>query len=210
MLGMDTVFIEGDDPSSLVVSLSEEASVKEVLFQGSPCSFTFASGRLRVPLNGKELRGDSSFRITYSVIFHDPPPEPFMSTDNPGCGVTGIISEKVTFLQSGAGWYPEIKGSHPTFYLRVTAPAGILAVTAGELMGHDAEDEKTNSTWRIRHPIEGLSLSAGPYLLRTKQAGRVTAMTYFTAENQFLSQPYLDAASRYLGYYEEHAIPLHL
>jgi hypothetical protein len=203
LVGVDNVRVEGDGRSSLVFSLSEKASVKEVLAQGLPCSFTFEDGQLRVLFKGNELAGPSTFTIAYSVPFNDTLPEPEVNVDNPGFGVTGIISEKGTFLQSGAGWYPEIKGSRPTFNLSVTAPAGILAVTAGELLGHNTEDKKTVSTWRIGHPVEGLSLSAGTYLLGTKQAGRVTAMTYFTAENHFLSQTYLDSTVRYLGFYEE-------
>ena len=177
-------------------SLSGKASVKEVLTQGVPCSFTFKSGQLRVFLKGAYLAGPSSLTIAYSAPFNDTLPEPAVSADNPGYGVAGIVSEKGTFLQSGAGWYPEIKGSLPTFNLRVTAPAGVLAVTAGELVGHDTEDKKTISTWRISHPVEGLALSAGPYLLGTKQVGRVTAMTYLTGENHFLSQTYLDSTVR--------------
>ena len=203
LVGVDNVRVEVDGRSSLVFSLSEKASVKEVLAQGLPCSFTFESGQLRLRLNGMELAGPSTFTIAYSAPFNDTLPEPAMSADNPGYGVTGIISDKGTFLQSGAGWYPEIKGSRPTFNLRVIAPAGILAVTAGELLGHDTEDKKTTSTWRISHPLEELSLSAGPYLLQTKQVGRVTAMTYLTGDNHFLSQTYLDATARYLSFYEE-------
>ena len=203
LVGVDNVRVEVDGRSSLVFSLSEKASVKEVLTQGIPCSFTFESGRLRLRLKGMELAGPSTFTIAYSAPFNDTLPEPAMSADNPGYGVTGIISDKGTFLQSGAGWYPELKGSRPTFNLRVTAPAGILAVTAGELLGHVTEDKKTTSTWRISHPPEELSLSAGPYLLQTKQVGSVTAMTYLTGDNHFLSQTYLDATARYLSFYEE-------
>jgi hypothetical protein len=192
-----------DGRSSLLFYLSEKASVKEVLTQGVPCSFTSQDGQLRVRFKGTELAVPSTFTIAYSAPFNDTLPEPAVSVDNPGYGVAGIVSEKGTFLQSGAGWYPEIKGSLPTFNLRVTAPAGVLAVTAGELVGHDTEDQKTISTWRISHPVEGLSLSAGAYLLGTKQVGRVTAMTYLTGENHFLSQTYLDSTVRYLSFYEE-------
>jgi hypothetical protein len=203
LTGVDNVRVEADGASSLVFSLSEKASLQEVLIQGSPSSFTFESGRLRVFLKDTELRGPSLFTIAYSAFFNDTLPTPALSVDNPGYGVTGIISGKGSFLQSGAAWYPEIPGSRPTFDLRVTAHAGVLAVTAGELLGHDTEDKTTTSIWRISHPVEGLSLSAGSYLLQTRQVGRVTAMTYFTAPNHFLSQAYLDATARYLGIYEE-------
>jgi Peptidase family M1 domain len=203
LVGVDNVRVEVDGRSSLVFSLSEKASVKEVLTQGILCSFTFESGQLRLRLKGTELAGPSTFTIAYSAPFNDALPEPAMSADNPGYRVTGIISEKGSFLQSGAGWYPEIKGSRPTFDLRVNAPVGVLAVTAGELLGHDTEDEKTTSTWRISYPLEELSLSAGSYLLQTKRVGRVTAMTYLTGDNHFLSQAYLDATARYLSIYEE-------
>ena len=200
--GVDHVRVHVDRGSSLVFSLSGKASVKEVLDHSSPCPFTFESGQLRVHPKETELERVSILTIAYSAPFNDAVPDLATSVDNPGYGVTGIISEKGTFLQSGSGWYPEIKGSTPTFLLRVTAPAGILAVTAGDLLGHQTEDNRSTSTWRINHPVEGLSLSAGPYSLGTKQAGRVTAMTYFTKENHSLSKAYLDATARYLSFYE--------
>jgi hypothetical protein len=46
--GLDNVRVEVDGRSSLDFSLSEKASVKEVLAHGVPCSFTFKSGQLRV------------------------------------------------------------------------------------------------------------------------------------------------------------------
>jgi hypothetical protein len=42
----------------------------------------------------------------------------------------------------------------------------MLAVTAGQSEGHVTRNGKTESTWLINDPIEGLSLSVGTYIVR--------------------------------------------
>jgi hypothetical protein len=80
--------------------------------------------------------------VEYSALFNDPVPETPLNTDNPGYGVTGIISEKGAFLLEGAGWYPQVPGSRPTYKLTVEAPEGILAVSAGQCLGHETREGK--------------------------------------------------------------------
>ena len=36
------------------------------------------------------------------------------------------------FLLAGAGWYPQMTGTQATYTVRIAAPEGIVAVTAGE------------------------------------------------------------------------------
>ncbi|NIP28737.1 MAG: M1 family metallopeptidase, partial [Phycisphaerae bacterium] len=85
----------------------------------------------------------------------------------------------------------------------VIAPEGMLAVTAGQLEGHQTQNGKSVSTWLIKDPIRGLSLSVGPYIVRQKKVGNITAATYFFAETDHLAGAYLEATARYLKLYQD-------
>jgi hypothetical protein len=141
--------------------------------------------------------------IHYEGIFDDALPHAYASMDNPGFGVTGTITPQGCFLQPGAGWYPEIPGSRPSFLVRVEAPEGIVAVTAGKSLGRITDRGRTISRWAVERPSEGLSLSAGPYKVRKRKVGGVTASTYFFPETDHLAPDYLDATARYLTLYQD-------
>jgi hypothetical protein len=140
--------------------------------------------------------------VEYSARFRDPVPDMPVNMDNPGHGVTGIISEEGTFLLGEAGWHPQVPGSRPTYRLTVEAPEGILAVSAGSSLGHETRDGKTYSTWEVDFPLQGLALSAGPYRVRERTVNGIAISTYFFDSTQDLSDAYLDATARYLVFYE--------
>jgi hypothetical protein len=203
LVANDAVAVNPGGAPAVEFTLSEKASVSDVRVNGRTQSFTLTQGRLIVPLKAYSTEEAVSVSIVYAASFDDAAPETPLNTDNPGYGVSGVISEKGIFLQAGAGWYPEIPGSQPSYDLSVTAPAGILAVSAGEPLGHRTDGTKTISTWKIRYPVEGLSLSAGPYQVKTQQAGKVKVMTYFHEQNGPLSRQYLDASGQYIALYEK-------
>jgi aminopeptidase N len=201
--GFDTVTVDARNASSLAFLLSQTASVHSVSISGNSRPFSFKTGQLLIPLKSSDRKNPLLVEIQYSTSFHDPVPDTFVNTDNPGYGVTGIISRRGTFLQAGAGWYPEIPGSRPTFRLLVEAPAGTLAVTSGRCLGHETKSGRTFSEWETGFPSEGLSLSAGPYAVAEKKTADVTIATYFFPESASLSQDYLSAAVKYMALYKE-------
>lgn len=201
--GLDTLTLDARDVSDLTLLLSQTAMVHSVNVSGTKRSFSFKSGQLLIPLEGDDRRDSLILYIEYSAFFRDPVPDTFANSDNPGHGVTGIISERGTFLMAGAGWYPEVPGSRSTFHVRVEAPSGVLAVTSGRCLGHKTENGKTTSEWGTGFPSEGLSLSAGPYRVEEKVFGSLPVATYFFPESASLSQDYLEGAGRYLSLYEE-------
>jgi len=205
--GMDTMTVKADGSASLVFQLSNTAVVHEVGIHDKSCPFEVKDGKLEVPL-GDDKRLESLFvTIKYSAFFADKAPEAPANADNPGYGVVGIISEKGTFLLAGSGWYPELPGSFPTFRLSVDAPAGLQAVSAGRSLGHETIADRTLSGWQVDHPLPGLSLSAGRYVLRERKLNSITIATYFLPQNDDLSSGYLDAVAKYIGLYEHLIAP---
>jgi hypothetical protein len=203
LLARDQMSIRVDDRRKLVFSLSDRVTQIQVEVEGKPRTFKFSSSELEIPLETDERRRTLEVFIAYEAVFNDPLPVDPLNTDNPGFGVTASISEAGTFLLSGAGWYPDLVDSQDTFVLRVKAPEGILAVTAGVGLGHTTEDGKTFSEWRIDHPLRGLALSAAAYRVSALKVGEVTALTYFMPQSQDLAPAYLEATARYLRLYSD-------
>lgn len=200
---VDTITLNGYFGRTIGFMLNRNSRIMGVSADNQPATYDFKNSHLVIKLSGDKNPG--TINIQYSSVFNDPVPIHPVNMDNPGFGVSGTISEKGTFLLSGAGWYPEVMTDNITssFDLSVTAPEGIVAVTSGKSMGQITANGKTISKWRIDHTIEGLTLSAGPFSVSEKKIGSVTAATYFFPENKILSDAYLDATANYIRMYED-------
>lgn len=203
LMGHDRMSIRVDDRQKLIFSLSERVTQIRAETDGKPCAFKFSNSELEIPLESDERRRVVEVVIAYEAVFNDPLPVQPLNTDNPGFGVTASISSAGTFLLSGAGWYPDLVDGQDSFMLRVTAPDGIIAVTAGQCLGHVTRDGRTLSEWRIDHAARGLALSAAAYQVQERKVGDVTAATYFLAPNQDLAPAYLEATANYLQLYSD-------
>jgi len=199
----DRIEIEKSPHDRLDFALSRRAEQIEVTVNGSLRRFDFKNGQLKVGLAAGEKNQKIQITIRFVAIFNDPAPIRPVNSDNPGYGVSATISERGSFLLAGSGWYPESVAGDSIYNLKVIAPAGLLAVTAGKSEGHVTRNGKTESTWIIENPIKGLSLSVGAYTVRQKKVGNVTAATYFFPETDSLAETYLEATARYLTLYQE-------
>jgi hypothetical protein len=177
--GWDRIHIQQSPNGPVALLLSPRARIQSVRIDGHEHAYTFKDGRLAVDLDQKKSAAASVISIRYECRFDDPAPLRPVNTDNPGYGVSGTISTSGTFILSGAGWYPRVADASESFDLRVDGPKDTLAVTAGRLLGIDHKTDRTISRWRIDTPVEGLSLSAGPYVSDQQTADRLTAATYF-------------------------------
>ena len=197
------ISIENIRSDSIAFRLSHRAEHVTVAVNGKPREFDFGNGQLRLKLAAGEKNHKIQISIHYTAVFDDPVPVRPVNADNPGYGVSATISERGSFLLAGSSWYPQWTGGHSAYTLKVVAPRGMLAVTAGQLKGHVTRNGKTESTWLINRPIRGLSLSVGPYIVRQKKVGNITAATYFFQETDHLAESYLDATADYLTLYQK-------
>ncbi len=200
---VDQITIEKSPGEKLDFKLSRRAEQITVTVNGRFRKFDFGDGRLQVGLAAGENNHKIRISIRYWAIFDDPAPIRPENADNPGYGVSATISKRGCFLLAGSDWYPQWAGGHSIYTLKVIAPKGMLAVTAGQLEGHQTQDGKSVSTWVVDDPIRGLSLSAGAYIVRQKKVANITAMTYFFPETDHLAGAYLDATVRYLKLYQD-------
>jgi hypothetical protein len=199
---IDRLKIHTDDVA-LMFSLSRRATSIRVEINAESRNFRFEKERLYVPLNPDERSREISITIRYSGIFDDPVPLQPVNTDNPGYGVSATISEVGSFLLAGSYWYPQLLGSRSTYRLKIIAPDGMIAVTAGRSLGHTTRNGSTLSEWQVDYPVEGLSLSVAAYIVREKAVGKVMAATYLLEANQHLADAYMSATAGYLKLYAD-------
>ena len=203
LIGQNDITIKSNGIEVLEFRLTKRATHIEVQVNKISRNFNFEDGRLRLTLKPHERSGEVQVTIHYSANFDDPVPVNPINMDNPGFGVTATISEKGSFLMAGAGWYPELVDSTATYRVTVTAPAGMIAVTAGRSLGHRTQNGKSVSDWEVNYPVEGLSLSVARYVVEETPAGNVTAATYLLAHNRHLAAAYLAATAGYLSLYSD-------
>jgi len=205
--GSDLITIPVTESDALILDLSEKIRVEAVLINGTPVSAKRPSGRLIIPIpstfRSAEAPDDRlAVIIRYEGFFDDPVPMLPVNTDNPGYGVTGTISQNGVFLLGGAGWYPVTVDAPTSIRLEVSAPAGMVAVTAGKSMGVRTENGMTLSGWEIQRAVEPIALSAGPYEIQEDTVGNVVAATYLFPQSRHLSEEYLPAIARFIRFYE--------
>lgn len=195
--------VKPDGALRLDFALAPQARILEVSVEGEQASFTFEEGKLRIPVPRAMRHNEIELTVSYESVFDDAPPEDPVNADDPSYGVTGVVSSQGIFLLSGAGWYPVLPESSPTFCLQVHAPAGIEAVTAGKRLKRETRDGVATSMWEVTHPLPGLALSAGHYIVREKDACGTPVYTYFSPANDTLAGEYLEATAGYIRLYSE-------
>ena len=199
---IDQIKIEKSLSDGLDFKLSHRAEQIEVMVNDTPREIDFKNGRLHVPLAANEKNKEIRIAIRYAAIFDDPVPVRPVNADNPGFGVSATISEAGIFLLAGSGWYPQWVAGNSSYTLKVIAPKGMIAVTAGELKEHVTKNDKTESIWLVNDPVRGLSLSVGAYIVRERKVGKITAATYFYPETDHLADAFLEATANYLSLYQ--------
>ncbi len=202
--GVDEMTVRTDGRERLVFFLSERAHDLRVEVRGRPRDFAFRASFLEVPLDAEERDGPLAVRIAWAARFDDPVPLAPVNTDNPGFGVSASISEAGAFLLPGSGWYPDLIDARDRFpRIRVQAPTGMLAVTAGRSLGHREEGGFSISSWSAGSAQRGLALAAGRWLVRERPVGEVVAAVYFSPAHIDLAPAYLEAVAAYLDLYTE-------
>lgn len=201
--GYDEITIARPQSEKLSFHLSARAEILDVRINNKSRQYSFRNNLLQIPLLAADSRDNVQVTISYTGIFDDPVPKRPVNMDNPGFGVNASITEQGSFLLAGALWYPELDADRISYQLRVNAPAGMIAVSAGRSLGHKTEKGRTVSVWEVNRPVNGLALSVAPYIVDQKKVGPVVVATYFLERNRHLAASYLEASARYLTLYSD-------
>ena len=201
--GWDRIRFQRLAGDTLDLLLAPNARIQAVRMDDHDLPYMFNQGRLTLNPDRNASNSTVELSIQYNCRFDDPAPVRPVNTDNPGFGVNGTISNLGTFILSGAGWYPQMIDARETFDLRVDGPKGTVAVTSGRQVSIQEQDNRTVSRWHSDNPLEGLSLSAGPYMVEQQTLNGLATATYFFPENKWMSTRYLESSLRYLKQYSD-------
>jgi len=201
--GESTLELAPGAPGRLAFTLNERATVEKVTVDGREATPRRAGESLVVALPRHGASTGRRVTIRYRCTFNDLVPERPVITEDPSYGVSGAITPRGTYLGSDAGWYPATGTLPKTRRVTVTAPAGIEAVTAGRRLARATAGGTTTVTWEEARPLEGLALSAGPYVITERSVDGIPLYTYLYPENGPVAERYLEAAAGYLRFYSE-------
>ena len=203
LTGMDTLKLKANAETELFLTLADDALITGVAVGNKATAFSFNHGLLRIPLSEDDSKDEITVTVSYEAFFRDAVPENPAYTEDPSYGVAGVISPEGTFVLSRAKWYPDLPDSQPTFRLQVKATAGYEAVTAGKRLARGTEAGISSSTWETTHALQGLALSAGPYMVGEKDHEEIPIYTYFFLQDNHLSEQYLKSTASYLSLYTD-------
>jgi hypothetical protein len=118
---------------------------------------------------------------------------------------SGLVGERGAYLAGSTFWIPWSGDQLFRYRLEATVPAGWESLSQGTWAQRRVSDDgRVVSVWRCDDPMTEAYFIAGPYVVREKACGDVTAYT-FTYENtpEDLCNTYLDATGEYLDMYGE-------
>ncbi len=148
-----TYFTALEELSALRFDLAASLSVSEVVFHGSPITFTHTADSLVVPLPVMMAIGArDSIRITYAGV-----PDPsgfgsFVTDQHEGVPVQWTLSEPY----GAKDWWPckqDLADKVDSIDLFVTHPAVYRAAGNGLLVAEPTVNGNTTAHWRHRYPI---------------------------------------------------------
>ena len=200
--GKSMVTIKPHGATGISFKLAPDSTVTGALVNGKSVQFNFIGGFLSVDLPDVSGEKSLTLEITYHCGFNDQPPENMIGGEDPTYGVNAIVSRQGVFLGPGAAWYPAPTVMPGRRTVRITAPAGIEAITSGRRVSRGTAAGVSMSVWEEERPAGDLALSAGTYRIEERIVEGTPLYTYFAAGNAHLSGRYLDASARYISFYK--------
>lgn len=187
----------------LTFKLAPDADISFVTIDTVPQAYTFHGGTLSIPAPHASREQASQLLIRYRARFADPLPVDTIGSEDPSFGVGATISAAGTYLSAGTPWFPQAVGHRGKHRVQISAPAGIVAVTAGRLLETGTRGNRTVTVWDNASPLDGLALSAGPFELARDQLDGIQLLTFLSLENAALAPGYLSAMRRHLAFYRD-------
>ncbi len=201
--GESRLLVKPRGAAGIAFTLASTARVSRCTIGEKPARYQFAGGRLTVSLPAVPGNVPLTLAIAYRCAFDDRPPENAVSGEEPTYGVKAVVSAHGAFLGSDAAWYPVPDTMPARRSVRVTAPAGMEAITAGRRVYRETAHGETVSLWAERRPAVDLALSAGPYRIAERKLGNIPIYTYLFSDDADLADRYLETSARYIRFYEK-------
>jgi aminopeptidase N len=188
--------------SGLALRLSPQAELLDVTLDGQPWKYRFAGDELNIAPAPAAAPEPSLLVIHYRVRYADPLPATTVGMENPSFGVSATIGESGAYLSAGTAWFPQPPTPPDRYRIRIAGPVGFYGVTAGKLLEQGSADGQSHTLWETSFPLDGLALAAGYYRIFEEQVADIQLLAFLTEQNAALASTYLDAARKYLQFYQ--------
>lgn len=211
MDGADTLVVKKealDASPEIPLYLRKGTEVRRVEVDGAEARFSTArlaeEDLLRLVVQVPEksaTKEELRLKVAYRMTF--PPIE--SARENLVRGISflndGVIGDEGAFLPASSRWYPQMTGDLTDFRLSVKLPPSYRSVSEGEMLRAPAKGGRPPELWKTEHPIDGLDLVAGRYIVEKEAHKGVDVYTFFYKKDKNLSRLYLDKSKEYLDFY---------
>ncbi|TLY19150.1 MAG: M1 family metallopeptidase [Nitrospirae bacterium] len=137
----------------------------------------------------------------YAGELNDPPKEPRHLRFVTPSETSGHIGPEGVYIGPETAWYPDLTDSFAIYRAMVTTPPKWETIGQGTMAGREVTPAGTVTTWDTRTPAEGLTLTAGQYLITTRNCDGIETAAYLYPEEHSLAELYLGSACSYLRAY---------
>jgi hypothetical protein len=165
--------------------------------------FSHSPSARRVEILFPRSPGLFSIALSYEGTLYDPITKEKALQFVRGDQTSGLIGPEGVYLSYSSHWYPDRPNSLAAFEIKATVPAPFRVVTQGRLISEEVREGSIRSRWVYDRPADGLTLVAGPYAVRSRQAGSIKISTYFFPDDEKFSEIFLEGAEEYLKLYSD-------
>lgn len=193
---------------SLSFLLNPKLKITRIVDQrtGQPLHWSetpFSSHARRLDISLQKIEEPHLLSISYEGPIYDPIVKERGLQFVRGDQTSGLISPEGVYLSSATHWYPNRPDSMARFEVEATIPEPFRIVTQGELVSENLKDGTWSSKWVNGLPAESLTLVAGKYSVKRREAEGTKISTYFFPEDDRFSEIFLNAADEYLKTYSD-------
>src|SRR4030067_3584033 len=186
--------------------LNPKLKVTRVVDQktGQPLNWSetsFSAHARRLDISLQKIEEPMVLSISYEGPVYDPVVKERELQFVRGDQTSGLIGPEGVYLPSSAHWYPDKPDSMAIFQVEATIPEPFRIVTQGELVSENLKGGDWSSKWVNGLPAANLTLVAGKYSVRRREAEGIKISTYFFPEDDRFSEIFLNAAEEYLKIY---------
>jgi len=185
---------------SVRITLQKSTACK-IRTEGLTIARLLINSRETHPVQGiidiRDTQSDTLIEIRYSASFAPGPAEgkgDLLNAAAPNC----ISPEGIMLLNS---WYPAIDGLC-RYKLSAEIPEHLEAISESETTTVSIRNGRKNIIFDFAHPLPGITLIAGAYVLRTEIFRGIALRTLFFVEDRELADNYLAHTKRYIELYE--------
>ena len=168
--------------------------IKQISFDGVPFETGLARGTVRTDRKGV-------LEIRYEKTFAG---EQHANPLNEGALVGSMISDR--FISLTGNWYPQVKGL-AVYRLSALVPDGFTAISEAEDISSSQAPGGKLYSFGFPHPVPGIDLVAGNYVLSKATFEGIDIYTYFFREDEGLAREYIQYTEKYLDMYQKLLVP---